>query len=82
MAMRNWWIVVEIDGRTTTLKGGPRSKEGGFTLTVYQRDKGESIPVVDVEGIALGGGRLKLKIDPRVTMMRHGDMSLYRTTDR
>lgn len=41
MAVRNWWIEANIDGRQTTLTGGPRSKDGGFQLNLYQRVKGE-----------------------------------------
>mgnify|MGYP004446703797 FL=1 len=41
MAVRNWWIEADIDGRQTTLTGGPRSKDGGFQLNLYQRVKGE-----------------------------------------
>ena len=28
MAMRNFWIDVDIDGRKTLLSGGPRTKDG------------------------------------------------------
>lgn len=38
--VRNFWIEADIDGRESTLKGGPQNKEGGFTLTIYQRDEG------------------------------------------
>ena len=40
MAVRNWWIEADIDGRRTNLAGGPRNKDGGFELRIYQRDKG------------------------------------------
>ena len=40
MAVRNWWIEADVDGRKTPLSGGPRSKDGGFQLTIYQRVKG------------------------------------------
>ena len=60
MAVRNWWIEVEIDGRKTKLQGGPQAKDGGFTLTVRQRDNGASVPVLTVRGIAFDDGRLQL----------------------
>ena len=41
--MRNYWVVVDIDGRETKLKGGPRSKDGGMDITLYIRDGGESV---------------------------------------
>ena len=50
MAVRNFRIECEIDGRKTKLSGGPQGKEGGFKLTVYIRDKGKS-----VHGCALVG---------------------------
>ena len=40
MAVRNFWIDADIDGRQTTLGGGPRSKDGGMDVTIYQRDEG------------------------------------------
>ncbi len=36
--VRNFWVEVEIDGYKHMLKGGPRNKNGGFNLKVYQRD--------------------------------------------
>ena len=41
MAVRNWWIEADVDGRKTPLSGGPRSKDGGFQLNIYQRVKGD-----------------------------------------
>lgn len=40
MAVRNFWIDADIDGRQTMLSGGPRSKDGGMGVTVYQRNEG------------------------------------------
>lgn len=40
MALRNFWIEVEIAGRKTKLKGGPASRLGGMKVTLYQRDNG------------------------------------------
>ena len=48
--MRNFWIECKIDGRKTKLTGGPRSKDGGFNLTIYQRSDGESIKVLKIIG--------------------------------
>lgn len=38
--VRNFWIDADIDGRATMLGGGPRSKDGGMDITIYQRDEG------------------------------------------
>ena len=40
MATRNFWIEVQIDGRTTRLKGGPQNKTGGMSIVLKQRDDG------------------------------------------
>ena len=43
MALRNFWLETEIDGRKTKLKGGPRNKTGGMHTKVYVRDQGASV---------------------------------------
>ena len=48
MAIRNFWVEADIDGRQTTLAGGPLSKHGGLTLHLYQRDNGEISGVVTI----------------------------------
>lgn len=40
MAVRNFWVEADIDGRETTLAGGPRRKDGAMDVTIYQRDDG------------------------------------------
>ena len=40
MAVRNFWVEANIDGRATTLAGGPASKEGGMNVTIKQRSGG------------------------------------------
>lgn len=86
MAMRNWWIEGKINGRKTALAGGPRAKDGGFKLTIRQRDKGQSEAALTVRGIVLEDGRLQL-----VTIGENGrsedgmanlDKSFTHTTER
>ena len=46
MAVRNFYVEADIDGRQTMLGGGPRNSEGGMTVCLYQRvDGGISDPV-------------------------------------
>ena len=46
MAVRNFYVEADIDGRQTMLGGGPRNREGGMTVCLYQRvDGGISDPV-------------------------------------
>ena len=40
MAVRNFWIDADIDGRQTMLSGGPRSKDDGMRINIFQRDNG------------------------------------------
>ena len=40
MAVRNFYVEAHIDGRETTLSGGPQNKQGGMTVRLYQRDDG------------------------------------------
>lgn len=40
MSIRPFYIVSEIDGRKTPLKGGPRSKDGCMKVNIYIRDNG------------------------------------------
>lgn len=40
MAVRNFWVDANIDGRQTMLSGGPRSRDGGMNVDIYIRDEG------------------------------------------
>lgn len=40
MAIRNFYIDAQIDGRQTKLSGGPARKDGGLFLALYQRNHG------------------------------------------
>lgn len=40
MAVRNFWVEADIDGYNSTPAGGPRRKDGGMGITVYQRENG------------------------------------------
>jgi len=50
MAMRNFWLEGNIDGRKSPITGGPQSKDGGFRLNVRMRDNGESVVGLRIEG--------------------------------
>ena len=47
--MRNFWIECEIDGKKTKLASGPRAKDGGMHIELFQRIGGESVKIVDIE---------------------------------
>ena len=49
MAVRNFWIEADIDGRKTMLAGGPREKDGGLTVNLFQRSEGDIQKAVSIE---------------------------------
>lgn len=62
MAVRNFWVEANIDGRKTKLAGGPRSKNGGFSLTVFQRSQGSITRALIIDGFANEDGELNLSV--------------------
>lgn len=54
MAVRNFWIEAEIDGRETKMAGGPRAKDGGMEITIYQRSKAEITKAVRIWSSRIG----------------------------
>lgn len=55
MAIRNFYIQSDIDGRETPLQGGPRSKDGGMCTTLYQRSDGEIVEAVKIKCLECDG---------------------------
>ena len=49
MSMRNFWLDSDIDGRQTSLSGGPRASDGGMNVTVRQRENGKSVVACKVK---------------------------------
>lgn len=64
MGVRNFWLEGQVDGRATRVEGGPRSKDGGFDLTVYIRDEGGIETAVQMRGRAMSDGELILDVSP------------------
>lgn len=46
--IRNFWIDCDIDGRETTLSGGPRAKYGEMSVSLRMRDNGGSKKVCNI----------------------------------
>lgn len=62
MAVRNFYVTADIDGRTTKLKGGPASKDGGMTVTLYQRSEGGIVEAVELHCFVNKDGNLQTTI--------------------
>lgn len=58
MAIRNFWVEADIDGRQTTLAGGPRGKTSGMEVTLYQREEGSIATAIRIACRALSDGKL------------------------
>ena len=61
--VRNFWIELNVDGRTP-IAAGPVARDGGFELTVKQRDKGGILYALTVRGYADDNGGLVLWAEP------------------
>ena len=64
MSVRNFWIDGQMDGRATNVEGGPRGKDGGFSMTVYVRDEGGIETGVRMSGRVNSDGQLVLDVAP------------------
>ena len=62
--VRNFWIEGRIDGRESAFEGGPVSKDGGFSLTIYQRNNKNVMTAARLRGYALADGTVRLDIAP------------------
>ena len=41
MAVRNFYVEADVDGRATSLGAGPSNKTGGMRVKIFQRNCGE-----------------------------------------
>lgn len=48
MRIRNFYVDCEIEGRSTTLSGGPQNKDGGMHLTITQRDNSRIVKAITI----------------------------------
>ena len=49
MAVRNFYVEANIDGRETLLGGGPRANTGEMTVRIYQRNEGNVTDALLIE---------------------------------
>jgi hypothetical protein len=64
MAIRNFYIDADIDGRRTGLSGGPASKTGGLSATILVRHEGTILRAVQIWAHAKEDGTLTLMVTP------------------
>ena len=57
--VRNFWLELDVDGQRTQVATGPVAKDGGFQLTIRQRDKGDIVRAMHVRGWVQKDGSLK-----------------------
>jgi hypothetical protein len=62
--VRNFWVAGDVDGRRSTLSGGPRGRDGGLSLTLYQRMEGQIAASLRVRCSACRDGTLSLEVEP------------------
>lgn len=75
--MRNFWLEGYVDGRETTVTGGPRRKEDGMKVYVYQREDGCSVKAVSIDCYRDDEGKLHT-----VVFNRKGERVADVITDR
>lgn len=59
----NYYIAALIDGRQTPLAAGPKATNGGFSLAISMRNRGDVISPVVIEGKATKTGKLTLTVN-------------------
>ena len=70
--MNNFHVTGKIDGRKTPISFGPRGKDGGFTLKIYQRSKGEKVVAFEIWGRVDSQGNIVLTVDPNRSLNSKG----------
>lgn len=60
--VRNFFTILDVDGRKTNIKTGPRSGAGGFDQTVYMRVDGQVTTALEIRGIVDTDGVLTLRV--------------------
>lgn len=65
--VRNFWLSADVDGRKSRITGGPRGRDGGVTLRIYQRSGGEVKAALTVRCHACRDGTLRLKVTPSLS---------------
>lgn len=62
--VRNFWLELSVDGKASRVATGPRARDGGFQLTVKQRDNGGVAITGELVGHVRANGTLALTWEP------------------
>jgi len=62
MAIRNFWIRSEIEGRKTLLAGGPRSKTGEMVTDLFVKENGAPNKILRISCIPQEDGTLRIRV--------------------
>jgi len=73
---RNFWLHADVDGRGSSLSGGPVARDGGFDQSIAQRADGCVTYPVSITGRNLSTGQNIMEIDVRSTGGSH--VEVYR----
>ena len=62
MAVRNFYVLGEVDGRVTAIEGGPRNRNGGMSLWITQRKNNDIVSAFRITCRVMSDGRLATRI--------------------
>ena len=82
MTFRNFWIHAHVDGRESRVRGGPKARDGGLSLTLYQRSCGRVVAALQVNCFARSDGTLRLEVEPLLPLTTSGTKELVIETKR
>ena len=63
MAVHNFWLEANIDGKESLITGGPKSKDGGLNLDLFIRTHKQSERILNIQGFAHTDGELVLYVN-------------------
>lgn len=79
--VRNFWLELSVDGATKRIETGPRKADGGFDLTILQRDNGGIVRAMEISG-RIRDGRIVLEATAKPGTMGELDQTITFETKR
>jgi hypothetical protein len=81
-AVRNFFVKARVDGRDSLIQGGPRKKNGGLHLTLYQRSDGRIATALEIICTACSDGTLRIRVKPLLPFSSMEDGQVWIDTRR